>query len=399
MKLLITANSPGEVAWIRPLAEQIAARGWSCDIILYPCTFATGKEAEVLRAYPGVERVWPKQSLLSLFWKEGRRYPPGTPLLHLGGDLMYTAFFQRRFGWKCWSYLWARPWWDSAFIGYFSRNFQSTAGLRRRRVAPEKILEVGDLVVDSVNFQVPELPLIDPNLITFLPGSREEEIRHALPLFSRAAEILRETRPELRFQALLSPFLSLPRLRQLLERPVDHRMDHAGGQLVGDRYLGRDGLEVSIIQENSLQHEARSVLALSLPGTKTAEAASLGVPCLTIVPLNCPEVLPVHGLLGLLDWLPGGSHLKGRLLLRQKHRIGLLAQPNQLLGRAVMPELVDVLTARDIAAQTAALLDRPEDLQEKSLLLRQAFQELAGASDRMLEAIRSSCSPRQTRGA
>ncbi len=399
MKLLITANSPGEVAWIRPLAEQVAARGWSADILLYPCTFATGKEAEVLRAYPGVERVWPKQSLLSLFWKEGRRYPPGTPLLHLGGDLMYTAFFQRRFGWRCWSYLWARPWWDSAFTGYFSRNSQSTAGLLRRRVAPEKILEVGDLVVDSVNFQVPDLPAPDPHLITFLPGSRDEEVRHALPLFSRAAEILRETRPELRFQALLSPFLSLERLRDLLDRPVDRRMDHAGGRLVGDRYLCRNGLEVHILQQNSLQHEARSVLALSLPGTKTAEAASLGVPCLTIVPLNCPEVLPVHGLLGLLDWLPGGSHLKGRLLLGQKHRVGLLSQPNQLLGRPVMPEMVDFLSARDIAVQTAGLLARPAELHEKSLLLRQAFQALAGASEKMLESIRSACLPKSNRGA
>lgn len=388
MKLLITANSPGEVAWIRPLAEQVASRGWSCDIILYPCTFATGKEAEVLRTYPGVEKVWPKQSLLSLFWRDGRRYPPGTPLIHLGGDLMYTAFFQRRFGWKCWSYLWARPWWDKAFAGYFSRNSQSTGGLRRRRVHPDKIVEVGDLVVDSVNFQVPELPERDPNLITFLPGSRDEEIRHALPLFSRAAEILRESRPQLRFQTMLSPFLSLERLGQLLDRPVDRRMDHAGGRLVGDRYLCRDGLEIPIYQERSLEHQARSVLALSLPGTKTAEAGVLGVPCLTIVPLNCPEALPVHGLLGLLDWLPGGSHLKGKLLLRQKHRVGLLAQPNQLLGRAVMPEMVDVLTAQDIASQVAALLDQPEDLQQKSLLLRQAFQELAGASQEMLDRLR-----------
>lgn len=387
MKLLITANSPGEVAWIRPLAEQIALRGWSCDILLYPCTFATGKEAEVLRGYPGVEKVWPKNSLLSLFWTEGRRYPPGTPLIHLGGDLMYTAFFQRRFGWRCWSYLWARPWWDSAFSGYFSRNAQSTAGLRRRRVAPEKIREVGDLVVDSVNVQVPHLPERDPQLISFLPGSREEEIRHALPLFSRAAEILRQSRPELRFQALLSPFLSLQRLGELLERPVDSRMDHAGGKLIGSRYVCRDGLEVAILQKDGLAAEARSILALSLPGTKTAEAATLGVPCLTIVPLNCPEVLPVHGLLGLLDWLPGGSHLKGKLLLRQKHRVGLLAQPNQLLGRAVMPEMVDFLTAQEIATQMAQILNEPQQLQEKSLLLQQAYQGLAGASRKMLDAL------------
>jgi len=224
-------------------------------------------------------------------------------------------------------------------------------------------------------------------LITFLPGSRDEEIRHALPLFSKAAEILRENRPNLRFQALLSPFLSLQRLGELLARPVDSRMDHAGGKLIGSRYVCGKGLEVSIVQQGALESEARSILALSLPGTKTAEAATLGVPCLTIVPLNCPEVLPVHGLLGLLDWLPGGSHLKGKLLLRQKHRVGLLAQPNQLLGRALMPEMVDFLTAHDIADQVAQLLERAPELQEKGLLLRQAYQELAGASGKMLDAL------------
>ncbi|MBT9587851.1 hypothetical protein IV102_31240 [bacterium] len=388
MKILITANSPGEVAWIRPLAEEAQSRGWSIDVILYPCTFATGKEADVLRSYPALEKVWEKGDLARLAWREGRRYPPGTGLIHLGGDLMYTAFLQWRWKWRCWSYLWARPWWDKAFTGYFSRNAQSTQGLLRRRVAPGKILEVGDLVVDAVLGQVPQIPEQDPNLITFLPGSRQEEIRHTIPFYSRVAEILLETRPQLRFQAMLSPFLSLSIVQGLLQREVDPRMDSSTGKLEGDRYVCQSGFVLPLVRDNSLSQTARSCLAISLPGTKTAEAACLAVPCLTLVPLNCPEWLPYGGLMGLLDWLPGGKKWKGAWLLGQRSKVGLLAQPNQLLGLAIMPEIIDQVSAEMVAAAVNLLLDDRPGLHEKGLLLRQAYLDLRGASTQMLNALR-----------
>jgi lipid-A-disaccharide synthase len=387
VKILITANSPGEVAWIRPLAEEAQRRGWTIDVILYPCTFATGQEAEVLRGYPAVDKVWEKSELAGLAWRHGHRYPPGTPLLHLGGDLMYTALLQWRWKWRCWSYLWARPWWNGFFAGYFSRNAQSTRGLLRRRVPPQRILEVGDLVVDAVLGQVPQLPQPEPDLITFLPGSRQEEIRHNIPFYAKIAEILLESRPHLRFQAMLSPFLSLEVVAQLLERPVDARLDSTPGRLQGEHFVCQSGFVLPLIRQNGLAHTARSCLAVSLPGTKTAEAACLAVPCLTLVPLNCPELLPYGGLLGLLDWLPGGRRWKGAWLLRQRHKVGLLAQPNQLLGQAIMPEIIDRVSAAGVANRISQFLDQPEALQEKGLRLRQAYLDLAGASARMLDAL------------
>ena len=387
MQILITANSPGEVAWIRPLAEEAGRRGWDIDVILYPCTFATGKEAEVLRSYPSVGKVWERGELVRLAWSAGRRYPPGTPLIHLGGDLMYTAFLHWRWKWRCWSYLWARPWWNRAFAGYFSRNQQSTRGLLRRRVAREQILEVGDLVVDAVLGRVPELPRQDEQLITFLPGSRQEEIRHTIPFYSRIAEILLARRPNLRFQAMLSPFLSLEIVKELLERPIDPRMDSSPGRLDGNQYRCQSGFVLPIIRHDSLAHTARSCLAITLPGTKTAEAACLAVPCLTLVPLNCPEWLPYGGLMGLLDWLPGGKEWKGAWLLRQRHKVGLLAQPNQLVGEAAMPEIVDRVSAQGVAREIELLLENPQSLHKIGLRLRQAYLDLSGASGRMLDAI------------
>lgn len=396
MKILIAANSPGEVAWVKPLAQEIHRRSWTCDVLLYPCTFATGHEASVLRGFEGVSKVWEPKQIVSLALTRGRDYPAGTPLIHLGGDLMYTAWMHWRWRWTCWSYLWARRWWDGAYQGYFSRNAQSTGGLRRRRIAQDKIFEVGDLIVDAVLAQVPKPPAKDPNLLTFLPGSRDEEIRHLIPFYASVAEHLLIQRPQLRFQATLSPFMSFDRLQELLSRPVDPRLDSTPGRVdpVEGAFVCQSGLRIPLLQKDSLQALATSSLAVSIPGTKTAEAACLGVPTLTLVPLNCPEGLPYGGLLGLLDWIPGGSHWKGTWLKTQADKVGLLAQPNQLLQEAVMPEVIDVVTAAGVAHRVADLLQEPALLHKKGLRLRQAYLELAGCTSKMLDHIRSRAHPK-----
>lgn len=386
-KLLVAANSPGEVAWLRPFSEEVRSRGWRCDVLLYPCTFASGREAEVLATYPGVDRVWQGRELWRLGLKEGRCYPPGTPLLHLGGDLLYSALGHWRWGWDCWSYLWARPWWDRAFRGYFSRNADSTRGLLRRRVRPQKIFEVGDLIVDSVLAQVPRLPERNPRLISFFPGSRQREVCHLVPFYARVADELAERFPDLEFQLPISPFLSFKALALELQGPPDPRLDGVPVRLEEGAVVTPRGTRLRWLQEETLEAVARSILAVSIPGTKTAEAGSLGVPTLTLLPLNCPEHLPYGGLLGLLDWVPGGARWKGRWLTRKAARLGLLSQPNQLLGKAVMPEMIDHLTAPKVAAAVAQLLQDPEELRVRGNLVREAYGSLRGASQRICDSI------------
>jgi lipid A disaccharide synthetase len=89
----------------------------------------------------------------------------------------------------------------------------------------------------------------------------------------------------------------------------------------------------------------------------------------------------------LLDWVPGGSHWKGEFLRRQKGKVGLVAQPNQLLGERIMPEIVDVVTARQVAGEVAALLQDRVELQQKGLLIQQAYERLAGCSRKMLDCL------------
>ena len=393
MKLLVTANSPGEVAWIRPLAAALKRRGGSCDVLLYPCTFATGKEAEVLRSFPGVERIWSTAELMGLWWSGHSAYPTGTPLLHLGGDLMYTAAFRARHRWRCWSYLWARPWWDRFFEGYFSRNSASTRGLLKRGVRPEKILEVGDFVVDTCRMAVPQQVSPRPRCLAVLPGSRPEEARRLIPFYARVGELLRDRCGEFDLIAPISPFLSHEMLIHQLERPRDLRFDGAAGQLQEKAYVTASGLRLQLLRENHLAHLAEAQLVVSLPGTKTAEAGALGVPVLCIVPLNAPEFLPSHGLLGLLDWLPGGKRLKGQLILRQRHRIGLLAQPNQLLGRALLPEMVQELSAEQVASQILSTGFPEAKLESQRRELRQVYDPFAGCSKKILDSLLGASGP------
>lgn len=394
--ILVCANSPGEIVWVGALARAARQQNKSIEVLLLPCSFATGHEAAIARSMPGVVKVHPVSSYPSLLLWKGAAFHKGTTLIHLGGDLMYSAFLSWRWGWSCWSYLWARRWWDGAFRGYFSRDKASDAGLLRRKVEPAKIHTVGDLVVDTVLAEVPEPASVQKGLIAFMPGSRSEEMRVGVSLFMGTAEELHRLRPDLRFQLMVSPFLAggLEVTRELLERlltpEVDPRMGGVRARFeepTGDgRYwlVSPTGVRMEVIYRDHMKALAPAELAISIPGTKTAEAATLGVPCLMVLPLNCPEMLPSHGLLGLLDFLPGGNKLKARLILRQRHRIGLLAQPNQRAGYALMPEMIDVLTPRMMAEKATNLLLSPGKLQEVRDKLRELYLPLQGAAVRML---------------
>lgn len=382
----MTANSPGEIAgWMRPVLDewQKVAADVPVVVILLPCTFATGREAEVAAALPGVERVVPAAEYPRLLASEGARYAT-CPLLHLGGDLMYTAFLSWRWKLRAWSYLWARPWWDTAFEGYFTRDGAGVHWLLKRRIPHAKIQVCGDLVVDSVACRTAVKPVQD-NLITFLPGSRAEEAATLTPFFLETARRLRAERPDLQFQLMLSPFLEPGRFQALLEAEPHPRMAGLQGVLQEDNLVSPDGTRLRVVHE--VEALAGSRLAVTLPGTKTGEAGSLGVPCLTLLPLNRPEELPYIGLLGLLDWLPGGAELKGRYLVTLKGRIGLVAQPNILAGRALMPEVVDVLSPEGVAADVLGLLKQQPHLDQVRSQLLQLYAPSRGAAARIVAAM------------
>ncbi|MBI3925964.1 MAG: hypothetical protein HY319_10525 [Armatimonadetes bacterium] len=391
--LLVTANSPGEISgWLRPIgrAWQEVARGGDIVVILLPCTFASGREESVASRLPGVTEVIPTNRLLRFLVWEGRRFR-GSPHLHLGGDLMYAALLSWRWGLRSWSYMWARRWWDSAFRGYFTRNQKGVDWLLRRRISRDKIHVVGDLVVDSVYAGDLRDPPPLGRAVSFLPGSRLHEVRGLAPFFLGVAEELRGRWPELEFRLLLSPFLDPAEVRRVVTAPPLPDVGGVQGTLQGESVLqAPGGTRLRLVQGGEAGALAGSRLVVTIPGTKTAEAACLGIPSCVILPLNRPERLPYGGLLGLLDWLPGGPVLKGRLLLRMKGKIGYLAQPNILAGRELVPELIEVLRPHDVAQAAGRMLASEAELERIRVELLEQYAPFRGAARRMVEVMTGS---------
>lgn len=368
-RLLITANSPGEMAgWVRPILHQWHRLGLGpADILLLPCSFATGQEERVARTLPGVDHVYRPGDYFKLLLSEGRRYQGGT-LLHLGGDLMYSAFLSWRWKLNAWSYLWARPWWNSAFCGYFTKDQWGINWLKKRRVSEDRIHLTGDLVLDAVRQHVPESTLEKARQISYLPGSRTHELAGLAPFFLDLHRRLQEKHPDLEGVLHLSPFLPKEEVGQLLGRAPDPKVGGVQGSFDG-RYLRNGETSLTVSSENHYQDLSRSCLAISIPGTKTAEAGYLRTPLLTILPLNRPEHLPSIGLAGLLDFIPGGAHLKGRILVGLRPRVPLFAHPNILAGRPLLPEVVEPLQSESLARLVLHILDEKEKLRRVSELL------------------------------
>ncbi len=390
--LLFTANSQGEIAgWLRPLVRQ-ARRSWPATrivVILLPCTFASGSEGRVAHDLVGVDEVVPASRFLRLLAWEGSRFGRAT-LVHLGGDLMYSALLSWRWGLRSWSYMWGRWWWDRAFQGYFVKDQAGVSWLARRRIPTGKAHVVGDLVADAVQVALEDSPAPCPvsgRLVSFLPGSRLHEVENLSPFFLAVAELLARSRPDLRFQMLLSPFVEADRADRALQTPPHPKVGGLPGRLRDGMLVSPGGVEIRIVRQGNLSALAGSTMAITIPGTKTAEAACLGVPHLMILPLNRPEMLPFVGLIGLLDWLPGGGTLKGQLLLRMKDRAGFLAQPNLLAGEALVREMIDVLTPEAVAAEASSMLDRPGELASQAVRLRELYRTSQGAAQRIFECL------------
>lgn len=324
----------------------------------------------------GISRVYSLRELPGVLW---RGLPGETVLLHLGGDLLYSAFLAWRWGWPAWSYMWTRPWWNRVFRGFFTRNEWGVRWLRKRQAPAEKIHLVGDLIADAVWPGGPPVPEPQEGIVTLLLGSREIELRMLAPFFLEVARLL----PRLRFQLLLSPHIR--DRERLLQCDPEPRVGGVRGHLEGDVLHGpHSSLLICTEAGRAL---AGSQLAVSIPGTKTAEAGVLEVPTLTFIALNVPEGLPGAGLLGLLGRLPGGASLVGRLLLRTKNKLGPLAQPNQLAGERFMPEIVEVLTPEMMATAIQELLAQPERLVEMRRRLREIYADSWGASARLVETL------------
>jgi lipid-A-disaccharide synthase len=380
-ELVIVANGPGELSgWAVPLAG--AARAWAAaqdrsltlSLVLTPCQVASGFEMAFARQQGVFDRIFPPKDCLA-FVTGWRRFPSMGPgcVLHMGGDLWYSAMLARRFGFPAFAYV------ETMLIRgrshQFERAFVPSPSLADRLIRSgfpaQRLTIVGDVRVEHVQKIRPgsHLALGRPR-VALLPGSRDWILRMALPFLLELVTVVRARRPEVRFELLVSPFLP----RGMINRAISPR----GGP--------RDDIGIDIVDRDQLQAAAQCDLAVTYPGTNTVELAILGVPMLVVLPLDRPQAIHTPGLNEWLSRIPGMARLTKSIIVgvyMRRHK--LLAWPNRDAGRLLTPEMVGRITPEQVARRTIEMLDDRPGLQRISRDLRALYPPVQGAAIRILE--------------
>ncbi|HEY9857656.1 MAG TPA: hypothetical protein V6D05_18060, partial [Stenomitos sp.] len=259
--------------------------------------------------------------------------------------------------------------------------------LRNKRIHPRKLALVGNLMVDAVR------PSYDPNevrarlelsseapVVGLLPGSKPFKVKYITPLLLKAAELLWEEDPSIQFVLHQSPFTPLSQIAETLKDERLHGVTGGcGGRLVSIKdqtyIFTPNGAQIRILgPEHHYQGMSVADMALTVPGTNTAELAILGVPMLVLLPLNKPEEIPLDGLAGQIGGLPLiGKPLKRMVVNALAKRLKLIALPNQRAGSEITPELKGVITPHDVFAACKSLLGDAERRRQIRLDLYQAM--------------------------
>jgi len=390
-QIVVTLNGPGEVSgWLYPLVTALKQRAPRVRVIaaLLPCVYASGDERLVLKRMEGVDAVLHKRQTLAMIFR-GRMPKAIDPeadgiLLHLGGEPFLSRLLARKLGYPTRAYLeragGAQRWFDKC---YFVEPTSGASGS-----------VIGNMMIDAARLRYPRHVVADgePPVVAILPGSRRFQVQHALPFLLRTARQAAQARPDLRWQVARADFVSEDLLRECaaMSGECDLGGDPARWEPNGGkpRLITESGLEVEVVSSREAMSQA--TVALTMPGTNTAELGVQGVPMIVLLPTHEMRHCPAPGVLGYLDRIPHiGPPLKTWLANQYLHRIFLkrnryLAHPNRKLDRMVVPEMIGKFRSEEVASRLIELLESP--LQEIQRDLRRAMGE-PGASGRLADAL------------
>ncbi|MDE2482660.1 MAG: hypothetical protein KGN02_10765 [bacterium] len=399
MRIAITANGPGEVAgWFRPLARALYARDPQCELHLFcvPDDYATGYEADLARRLFPQAHVYDPKTYLRVALGAN---VPGLPdrvdaVLYLGGDLMHAMRLHKRFGGKAASYKFSRRTYRNVIERAFAVDEKNVAQLREWGTPPERIVTVGNLAIDGARLEAQQPPEAGApeDGILIMPGSRRFEVENLIPFFFTMALRIRRERPNLPIAFGISPFTPVADVRRAIEGGGDPRVWSQRGRLVDEgehRFLTTPDASVRFpVLRNALAAATRARMVVTLPGTKTIELAALGVPMLSITPMNAPEKITFNGPFTYLDRIPFiGVPLKRGVAVAIAKRFPYHTQPNIDSDAPVLREEHGTLTPGRVTRVALACYDDPAWLGSSRERLSALYAGHVGAADRMAESL------------
>lgn len=359
----ITSNSPGEVSsWVGGLVPELhrLRPEWRIRVALVPCPYASGAEKRVAEAIPGVSQVLSPWE--TSMWALGLKRLPDPPaprglVMFLGGDPWHALWLRRKLGYPAFGYFEKRTAW--------ARRFDGAAFAYASDLEPARLSEcaVGNLMVDRVGWN-PGRSAERPWRIGIFPGSRPWQVRITLgPMLSALDSLARQAQQPVEFVLVQSPFVGQEELEDALQRPFKLGLPNAEARVEPEALVLPSGLSVAR-RRGGLE---TLDLALTIPGTNTAELACAGVPF--VVALHPLAFIGGGGLSGVLERLPLPAPWKAHLRQRKRRRLGYTALPNQKAGREVMPEIVLDRSVEPLVAQFLSWMESPGAVEQLRLQL------------------------------
>jgi len=404
MYVFMVTNSPGELlGWVRPAAEKLKEKLKEAiiTVVIPPCQYASGMEDKIARKLAAVDYVvGPSQYLKYLFLgrkpSSFRQASKGV-IVFLGGDPFHAVILARRLKLPAVAYIQKLRW-----KRYFKKFMVLNEAVREKFIAQgakeEKVVAVGDLTKNSIKLGMSAKETLrywgldsEHFIISFLPGSRSEEIRYMAPFFLRVAELIREEFSSAQFLLILSPFIPREELIIGIEKKLDKGFPEVKAQLQKEnsqwKLVTESGLQALLVEERRYEAISISNLIITIPGTNTLESAYLETPMVVTIPLNKPEAIPLDGLAGLVGGLPFlGAFIKKRIVRGYSQQIKFTAIPNIRAGKQIVPEIRGVIEPTDVAKEVIELLRDSEQLRKIKQELRK-IGKTEGAADKVANVI------------
>lgn len=412
--ILILSNGPGELAtWVLPVARALRenlrdklgndSSQVRISLILSPCPHATGKETEIARSYPEIDRVQaPEYFWNFLFWgktQEKWDWREKGAVIFLGGDQFFTLAIGKRLGYRTIVYAeWEARWhsWIDRFgvmkpeiISNFPQKFA------------HKFTVVGDLMAEVGNqknyINTGELVNSETEIIALLVGSKPAKLAQGVPLCLAIAEYIHQKRSHTKFIIPLAATLDLATLARFADsqqNPISKLFNQTGGNIKYNQfqtpYLETyNGLQVEIHTKTpAYDILSQCCICITTVGANTAELGALSIPMIVLLPTQQLDAMRAwDGLPGLLANLPGIGSIFAKLINLLVLRQGrLFAWPNIWAKSEIVPELVGKLQPETVGEIVLDYLNHPEKLADMQEKLK-AVRGKTGAAKKLAEII------------
>ncbi|WP_199330548.1 lipid-A-disaccharide synthase [Microcoleus sp. FACHB-68] len=397
------------MTWVRPVVQQLRQQMGEdrsqirISVVLSPCPHATGKEVEIARSYPEIDRVQAAKD----FWKflllgktaENWDWRESGIVIFLGGDQIFPVIIGHRLDYR--TVVYAE--WDARWHGWIDRfgvmKPEIIAGIPAKYA--HKFTVVGDLMAE-VSKEIATEEIKDSShtieLIGLLPGSKPAKLSQGVPLLLAIAEKVHAINPQTRFVIPVAPTLDLPTLARFGDPQQNPLIEQLGWASAKLKFKDEDS-SYFLITGTGLQVELHTTapaydllsqcrLCLTTVGANTAELGSLAVPMIVLIPTQELDAMRAwDGLPGLLANLPGVGSAFAKainwIVLRQGR---LFAWPNIWAKAEIVPELVGQLQPASVAEMVIDFLNHPEKLDAMRDRLRSVRGD-AGAAQKLAQLV------------